>query len=200
MAGCTVTPPVATLPELSFKHLPPLLLDAATVDVRQAYKPLLRAPHVDHLLPLQPALAAERWARDRLRPAGSARRAVFSVLDASVTSTALPAQTGLRGLFTAEQTALYEARIVVVIEVQSLEGRQIAQAEAWVTRTRTLGEKLSVNERRRVEFELVEALMRDLNTEMESQLRRHLSAYMAAPVRRRPLSGARSSATASPAL
>ncbi len=183
LAGCASAPPAATLPELSFAHLPPLMLDAATVEVRQVYKPPLTAPNVEHQFPLQPALAAERWARDRLRAAGGERRAVFSILDGSVIGTALPTQTGLRGLFTAEQTVRYEARLAVVLEILSPGGRQLAQAEARATRSRTLGEKYSVNERRRAEFELVEALMRDLNTELETQLRRHLSGYMAGPVR-----------------
>jgi hypothetical protein len=183
LAGCAATPPPPVLPELSFAHLPRIGLDVATIDVRQVYQPPLRAPHVEHQMPLQPALAAERWARDRLRAAGAAGSARFSVLEASVIAVPLETQSGLRGLFTAEQSERYEAKLSVLLEVLSPGGQPLAQAEARTSRVRTLGEKLTINQRHRAEFEMVEALMADLNVEMERQIRRHMERYVTGAVR-----------------
>ena len=54
-------------------------------------------------MPLAPAVAARRWAGDRLEATGTpGRRAVFTIDNGAVTETTLSRQGGVRGALTVE--------------------------------------------------------------------------------------------------
>ncbi|MEX2641939.1 MAG: hypothetical protein WD270_00695 [Acetobacterales bacterium] len=177
VTACTSTPPANRLPELRFDHLPPIRLDVSSIDIVQAYKPPMTEPNVEHLLPVSPARAAENWARDRLRAEGSRGVARFTVLDASVTRQPLQTKSGVTGFFTTEPSERYEATLDVALDVIDPAGRRLAQVEARANRVRAIREDASLNDRQRMQFELVESLMADLNAELERQAQRHLAPY-----------------------
>jgi hypothetical protein len=168
LAACTTPPPAPLFPELTFTHLPPLRLDAAALDIVDAYKPPLTAPNVEHRMPVSPAGAARRWAKDRLVPAGAAGRIVVTIEDAAVTETALERTRGVRGAVTTDQSERYDARLFVRIAIANPRGTGEVTAEAQ--RSRTVPENLSLNERDQVLFEITEALIGNLNTELENAI------------------------------
>ena len=45
-------------------------------------------------------------------------------------------------------------------------------------RTRTVREDASLHDRKRIWFEMTEALMKDFNAEMEKNIRQHLGGYL----------------------
>ncbi|MCH8213764.1 MAG: hypothetical protein IIC54_06800, partial [Proteobacteria bacterium] len=47
-----------------------------------------------------------------------------------------------------------------------------------VSRSRTLREDASINDRERMWFDLIEALMRDFNAELEKNIRQYLGGYL----------------------
>lgn len=177
VTACTQTPPAARLPELGFAHLPPIRLDVGSIDVVQAYNPPMRAPNVEHQLPVSPATAAERWARDRLQAGGSRGVARFTVLDASVTERPLETKKGITGFFTTEPAERYEATLDVGLDILGPAGERLAQIEARANRVAAIAEDASLNQRQRAQFELVESLMHDLNAELERQIQRHLQRH-----------------------
>ena len=178
LAACETPPPVQRLPELTYGHLDRLNLDAAALEVVSEYGPLMEAPHVDHLFPTPPLTALERWAADRLEAVGRSGIARFVIKDARATATPLAIDEGLAGAFKKEQSVRYEASIEALLEIVDDRGFRKGFASARVSRTRTLAEDATLNERDKVWFELTEAMMQDFNAEMEKNVRQFLGGFL----------------------
>lgn len=174
-AACTTPPERNRFAELTFNHLPEIALDVARIQVVDVYEPPLEAPNVEHRVPVEPAAAAERWARDRLVAAGGDGAAVYTVEQASITAEELETEGGLEGLLTTEPAERYEARIRVRLAIRGT-GDEIA-VEA--RRTTSVMEGASINEREKTWYGLVERTMQDLNGRLEESIRKHLARYLA---------------------
>ena len=177
-AACASTPPIPTYPEIRFTDKPPIRLDVARIDVVAAYRPPLEAPNVEHLFPVRPIDAAGQWARDRLRPGGSAGRAEAILRKASVTETALPRSRGLRGAFTVDQAERYDAEITIAVRIFDEAGTERASARATVRRSQTVAEDITLNERERAWYRMTAEMMRALDEALERQMRNSLAAFL----------------------
>ena len=111
LAACTTPPPAPRYPQLTFTHLPAFRLNAARLDVVEAYAPAPGARDVAAGMPVPPAEAARRWASDRLSPRGPAGEIVFTITDASVIEVPLKRTTGLRGVVTDDQSERYDGHL-----------------------------------------------------------------------------------------
>jgi hypothetical protein len=176
LAACETPVEVQKFPELTFAHQAPIVLDVAKVEVVARYQPPMKAPNVDHVMPTPPIKALRRWAADRLKPVGRSGTAQLVVHAASAVETALPKKTGFQAAFTKQQAQRYDFLIEASLEVA--DGRRRGRAEARVTRFTTLREDASLNERDRVWFKEVEAMMGDFNIEMERNVRQFLGDWI----------------------
>ena len=178
LAACQIDPPHARYPELTFEHKPPMRFDVSEVEIRTAYLTPMVPPHVEHLMPLPPSRAARDWARDRLRAAGTERRLVFSVREASVIETRLPATSGAQGLLVVDQSERYDANLVLEITIVDDSGRQTARAEVRAKRSITVPEDADLNQREALWFSMTEKLMRDADYQLELTLKQYFSRYL----------------------
>lgn len=176
LAGCETPVEVQKFPELTFAHLPQIKLDVAHVEVVAKYRPPMKAPNVDHLLPTPPIKALRRWAADRLKAVGRTGTARLVVHDASVVETALEKKSGLVASFTKQQAQRYDFLIDTTLEI--IDGQRRGHADARVTRFTTVREDASLNERDRIWFKETEALMTDFNAEMEKNIHLYLGAWL----------------------
>lgn len=179
LVSCAAPPP-RTTPELTYKHLPPISLDAAAFDVETRYIPRLAKPNVEHLSPVTPYDAARRWGQDRIRPAGTQNMARLVILDASILEKDLPVEGGVSGMFTTSQAKRYEGRIAVLLEVLNPGRRQLAFATARADRSRTAPEDTTIAEREKLWLEMTEAMMKDIDAELEKNIRQHFGRYLLA--------------------
>ena len=180
LAGCSTTPPVQRFPELTYGHLGVMRFDASRVEIASEYQPPLRAPNVDHMFPTPPERVMRRWAQDRLAAAGAGDRFVrFVVLDAKVTETNLPRSTGVTGAFTRDQSQRYDLTMAAAIEVREERGNfRTGYATASTSRSRTVREDITINDREKVWFEMLEQAMNELNTELERQVRANMTRFL----------------------
>ncbi len=178
LAACETPMVTQTLPELTYGHLSKFRLDVAQVQVAAEYVPPMKAPNVDHLFPTPPGKALRRWAADRLTAAGERGRARFVILNASVTETRLKMDKGFTGAFTTQQSERYDATVEASLEILDDRGFRKGFANARVSRSRTLGEDATINDRERMWFDLTEALMKDFNAELEKNIRQYLGGYL----------------------
>lgn len=174
VAACATTPPPTKFPDLTYAHLPSINMAVSAVQVDSRYRSPMAPPHVEHLLPTSPSKALTQWAQDRLKGVGGNEVVRFVILDASVTETPLPRDTSFKGHFTKEQSERYDASIEAVVEIVDRNGVVRANASARVKRSTTVREDASLNERDKVKFGLVEALMLDFNAEIEKNIRQYL--------------------------
>ena len=176
LAACETPVQVQKFPEMTFAHLAPISLDVASVEVVARYQPPMKAPNVDHLVPAPPIKALRRWAADRLKPIGRSGTAQLVIHVASVIETPLEQKTGLKATFTKQQAQRYDFLVEASLEVA--DARRRGRAEARVTRFTTMREDVSLNERDRIWFKEVEAMMTDFNAEMEKNVRQYLGAWL----------------------
>lgn len=179
LAGCETTPTRPMFPELTFSSMPPLNFDASRVEVVNEYVAPLKRPNVEHEMPLRPSAAAERWAKDRIKAAGNSNRSLrVTIKNARVVESELKKATGLRGMFTTDQAQRYDAELEILIELRDDRGFREGSASAISRRSATVPEGITINDREKEYFKLVEEMMADINRELERSVRQHLAKFL----------------------
>lgn len=180
LAGCSTPPPQNRFPELTYAHLGQYRLDVSRIDVISQYRSPYAPPNIEQDMPVLPERAMQRWAADRLVATGTpGHTAQFIITDAKVTDTKLPKTPGLQGVFTTDQSDRYDSSFAARLVIRPDPGAiGSGEARANATRARTVAEGISVNDRHKVWFEIVEATMNDLNAELDRQIRDHLGRFL----------------------
>lgn len=181
LAGCQQPPPQQRLPELSFTSRPPIQLNIGRIEVVTQYQPPLRAPNIEHQMSVSPAAAMQKWAQDRLRPLGRDGAARMIVRDAKVIETRLKTDTGVTGMFKDQQAERYDASLDVVFQILDERQFMIAEAQAQATRTRGALEGISVNERERIWYEMVQQLTEEVGAQLENSMRTFMARWLMQP-------------------
>ncbi len=174
VAACAPAAAPKTFPELTYRHLQPIDLMVASVEVKSDFTASMTPPRMEHRFPTPPAEALLRWARDRLQASGGEATARFTVTDGAAVETALATQKGIKGAFTKEQSERYDAVLEARLEIFDFGGNSLGHATARAHRSITVREDATVNDREQVWFDLTEALMKDINGELE----KNISAYL----------------------
>ena len=178
VAGCETTAVQPHYPIITFSHLAPVNLNVAAVEYVDQYVPPQDAPNVDHLFPVSPSTVARRWAQDRLLATGVTRRARVVLVTASVTETPLAKTKGLTGTFTIDQVARYDATAEMRVEIVTDAGVVEGKANAIATRSRTVPEDITLNQRDQIWFEMTAALMRALDGQLVQNIRLYLGRWV----------------------
>jgi len=177
LSGCSTPPQRTPFPELTYGHLPPFRLDVGQIDVMRAYQAPGRAPNVDHLFPQLPADVAVRWANDRLQAAGQGGRAVFTVINAAAVEVPLQRTTGIKGVFTTDQSDRYDLTMAVRLDITHQDGRHGA-IDATAARSQTVAEDMTLNQREALWFHLTEETMMALNAELDRLIPQYLGGFL----------------------
>ena len=177
LAACQVSPEGPRYPELHFTNAPPIRLDVAEIEYVEAYLPPQAEPNVDHYFPVSLSSSVRNWSDDRLVAAGSSGRARVTLVDASVIEVALEETTGLTGTFTTDQSERYEATVEVHVDIFDEKGNQVGQARTSARRTQTAAEGITLNERDALWYALTQALMKDIDRELELTIARYLARF-----------------------
>jgi hypothetical protein len=180
LAGCSTTPPPPRFPELTYGHLGVMRLDVEKVEIASDYQAPLKPPNVDHLFPTPPERVMRRWAQDRLAASGTpGRYARFVITDAKVTETNLPRSTGITGAFTKDQSQRYDLSMSAAIEIREDRGNfRSGYATASTSRSRTVREDITINDREKLWFEMLEQAMNELNAELERQIKSNMARFL----------------------
>ena len=178
LAACQTPPPKPQYPEITFSNLEPIHLDVARIEVVDDYVPPMRAPNVEQEFPVPIYSVARRWAHDRLRAVGTTGIARVVIKDASAIESDLRKTPGLKGAFTTDQATRYTARVQMAVEVRDDHGFKQASAEASATRSNTLPEDATLNQRDQLFFDMTEALMRSVDQELEKNIRTYMARFL----------------------
>jgi len=178
LSGCANTPNKPSYAEITFSHLDPIRLDVGEIRVVNAYKSPLQAPNVEHELPVKIDQSVRRWAQDRLQAVGgTGSYAVLTIKDASVIEKTLKTKKGLSGFFTNDQSEKYDFRVAAELKIETINGEKgLVAAEA--SRSKTVPENITLNDREMMYFERTEALMSDFNAQMEKNVRAFLGKFI----------------------
>lgn len=178
LSACEATVPNPVFPELTFQHLGPINLNVASLEISSSYKAPMAAPNVEHLFPTTPSNALKRWAEDRLVATGSGSRGHFTILEASVRETALKTQEGIKGAFTKDQSERYDGLLEARLQIFDDKDASLGFVTAKVSRSITVREDATVNDREQAWFELNEAMMKSINAELEKNITQYLEGWL----------------------
>jgi hypothetical protein len=179
LGGCAGrAPPSRQFAEITFRQFAPLRFRAGRVDIATEYAAPQTAPNVDHQFPVTLSAMAERWGFDRLSAGGGELTARYVIVEASVIETSLPRTQGLRATFKIEQSERYDGRLITRLDLVTPRGAVEGTVTAQIDRVETIGENASIAERETLWFTMAEAMGRDLNAQMERQIRTHLLRYL----------------------
>ncbi|MBP5858202.1 hypothetical protein KAJ83_14375 [Marivibrio halodurans] len=178
LSACASDVEVPRYADITFAYKQPIALDVADIEVVRVYKPRATPPNVETEFPVSPLETAARWANDRLRAVGDSGTATLRILEAGVVEKPLEKDTGVTGLFKTDQAAEYTARYVVELSAEATDSQTGARTRAEVTRSQTVPEGLTYNERERVWYQLTEKLARDLDRQMEENIHQHLRPFL----------------------
>jgi hypothetical protein len=179
LAACSSAPPPhPTYPDIHFTSEPALQLDVAGIEVRNDYRPPFRAPNVEHLFPVPPARAAETWAHDRLKAVGHSGRAVFTIEKASVTETDLKTKGGITGAFTTQPAQRYDATLAATLTILDDHGLPVRTASGKVTRSQSVLEGVTPNQRDQSWYDMTKAMMADFDQQMTAEVQKNFGYYL----------------------
>lgn len=146
---------------LRYDYLPPIQLNVASLEIEPRFIPSGTGADVTGQAPVRPIDALTTMGRDRLSPLGGNGRAVLAIQDASLTR---------RG-------DTITGSMAVGLTIFRDDGGRAGFVEARVSRTNSGG---SGSLRGRL-YDLVEAMMNDMNVELEFQIRRNLKDWLNVP-------------------
>ncbi len=178
LAGCETQPQRQSLPELTFTHLPAFKLDGARIEVTSEYAPPMIAPHIEHQVPAAPDTALRRWARDRLTAGGMTGIVRFTIIEASVVESELPVERGITGAFTKDQAKRYTASADAKLELFDDRGFRRGISTSRVSLSRTVPEGITLNERDKALYTLVEDMMKSFDEQMNANIRQYMGAFL----------------------
>lgn len=177
----TACAPSAELPApigLAYLENKPLHLNVARIEVIKKYQSSSTPPHVENNFPVPPVAMIQQWVQDRLLPVGKTGYATITIEDASVIERSLTGTPGFKGMFTVDQSEQYDASMSVKIEIFDDLGNPKGFAYARTKGSRTVGENLTLGQRRKVWIVMMEKIMNSLDAELDLNVRTYLKDYM----------------------
>jgi len=176
LAACT-SGPVATYPDVTWRHLPPIVFAAGPIEKVAAWN---SAPDgsIASDVPFNLGKMAMNWPDDRIQTAGTSDMLRYSVTEASITSNALKTTKGIKGVVTDDQSDKIDLKVAAKQELLNANGVQKGEVQAMAARSRTLSESMSVSEREQAIYEATSALLMDLDRELERQVNASLGRFL----------------------
>ena len=172
--SCVHSPPPKNLIDLSFSHLPPINLNVDSISINNYYASVQKPPNIEHLFPIKPVEAAERWAKDRLRFKGGLDRLVFSITRGAATE---KRQGGKSVMLFNTQSVHYDSEIEVKLQIIDPNGIIKASVFSRATQGLTSKDHLTLSEREMIWFQMTESMMQDLNRSLEKQIAKYFSKW-----------------------
>lgn len=179
LSACDTPPKRPTYPDIRFTDEAPFRLAIASVDVVTEYRAPFHPPNVDHIFPVMPSHAMENWAHDRLQAAGGPGRAKFTTLNATVAETALTKKSeGLTATFTKEASERYDATVQATLQILDERGFPLRTVQVKASRSQTVIEGITPNDREKAWYEMTKALMADFDQQMDIEIRGNFAGYL----------------------
>jgi len=132
----------------------------------------------DNAFPVSPLRAIQNWARDRLRANGQGGPARFVIADATANITDLPVKGGLSGTFTDQVSQKYDIAVDAALELFDQTGVVLRSARVTVSRSATVLQSASANERARTRYNLVRDLMSEFDRQAQARISSGFGQYL----------------------
>lgn len=157
----------------------PLRLNVAEIRVEDHYQPPFGRPNVEHEFAITPAASVGDWVKRNTVSSGGSGLMIANIDDASVRETILPKSGGIKGFFGGKPGSRYDAKISVTFRIyDGVTPLALTEATVQVTRSRTLKQDASSEDRDRFYDTLGRDLAQDFDTQARLQIRKYFSGYL----------------------
>ena len=174
LISCAPPPEAPAFPDIRFTGEPPLMLQASQIEIRTVYRP----GDADNAYPVSPLRAIQNWARDRLRANGQGGPARFTIADATAKVTDLPVKGGVSGAFTDQVSQKYDIGLDAALEVLDTTGVVVRSARVTVSRSATVLQSATANERARTRYNMVRDMMSEFNSQAQQRISSGFGQYL----------------------
>ena len=174
LISCAPPPEAPEFPDIRFTGEPPLILQAAQIEIRTIYQP----SDADNAFPVSPVRAIQNWARDRLRANGQGGPARFTIADATAKVTDLPVKGGVSGTFTDQVSQQYDIALDAALELLDTTGVAVRSARVTVSRSATVLQSATANDRARTRYNLVRDMMSDFDSQAQARISSGFGQYL----------------------
>lgn len=171
--GCSLSPPVSSVPELTFDQVRKVPLNVNRIDIIDNYQSPLKAPYAEQKFKQTPEHVATLLIQKQLQAAGGPNALRAIIEDASVIEEDLPQPRDATAMFARQPPKLYRAKVVVRFEMYDEAAPDIVlgNANLAVTRNKSVGGDISLAARDQAFFDLNEALMADLSSGLQTTIK-----------------------------
>ena len=179
LAACSQAPQTYKPAPLDFSSQPPINLNVAEVRLTENYHTATTRPNVEQDFPTPPAAAVKQWLKQRVHAVGT--QGVFEVVidDASVKEVKLHTTGGLKGLFTNDQDARYDANLKVSFRLyDGVDAMSVASGDVIITRSKTIAQDATVNDRTKLYENMTKEMMASFDTEATNRLHQYFANYL----------------------
>ena len=178
LLACEAIETKRIFPQLRYTHLPVISLAVSKIDVETKYQSVFKKPNVETEFPILPATVVSNWFRDRLSAVGGLAVIRATVTNAGVVEVPLKRSGGIRGVFTKDQSERYDAVLSAKIEIFDYKGVLRGTVSSQAKRSQTVSEDVTLAEREVIWFRMLEAMMNDLNSSLEKQIRKYFQQWI----------------------
>ncbi len=175
LAACNTPPDRQHFPEITFQHLPAINLDVAQIEITGPDSSVAIANDNSADYPEAPLRLAQQWARDRLKAVGTRGQANYQVVEVRAQQVQLPRSSGINAALKTEQSDRFDLSITVKLDAGNPISGKAGTVTETVTRSQTVAENMTLNQREAVLFNLLDQAMKDLNARLEADIPRYLA-------------------------
>jgi hypothetical protein len=174
LLSCAPPPEAPSFPDIRFSGEPPFILQASHIEIRTLYQP----GDADNAFPVSPLRAIQNWARDRLRASGQGGPARLTIANAMARITNLPVKGGISGTFTDQVSQQYDIAVDAALELLDTTGVAVRSARVTVSRSASVLQSATANDRARVRYNLVRDMMADFDNQAQARISSGFGQYL----------------------
>ncbi len=164
---------------LMFKNRAALQVDATAIEFVNDGIPPRDYPHVNHRSQLRFEDAAREWAGGRFQLTGnSVNKLRITIKGSDLTEKLLPVKKGIKGWFTKDQSAEYEASLQVELAIIDPNGQVLSSASGASNNTMTVREDATEADKQQVWTGMIIAAFDLLDNQLEPQVRQVMAKYI----------------------
>jgi hypothetical protein len=173
-SASTVAPTV-----IRFADATSLSTDATSLSLAVENRPPREYPHVMYRAPFTYEQATRAWADRHFSLSGNSVNSLrITLKDGDITEKLLPRTRGIKGLFTKDQAAEYEAHLELDVAIVDPNGKVLASTNAKAWHTRTVPEGTTEEEKREIWADMMKTTFDNLDAELQPRIRTSLAGYV----------------------
>jgi hypothetical protein len=177
--ACSVAVAQAAPATLVFANKTALTVDATSLDLRIEDVPPREYPHMNYRSQVRFEDGAREWAASHFMLTGNSVNTLRVTLrKGDIVEKLLPVKKGIKGWFTKEQSAEYEASLEIEVAIVDPNGMVLSTASGKSRSTRTVPEGTTEADKQQVWAGMIVAAFDALDTELQPQLRQVMGQFI----------------------